>query len=80
MEPQALLPDVVRLARQLTPLEKVKLIEQIAPDVEAALASTSASPPRRRGLRGLLRGAGITAADIDEVRREAWRHFPREGV
>jgi len=76
MQPQALLTEVLRLARQLSPVEKVRLIEQIAPDVEAALASASGPPPRRRGLRGLLRGCGITAEDIEAARREQWQNFP----
>ena len=29
--------EIIRLARGLTPLEKLQLIEQIAPDLEAAL-------------------------------------------
>lgn len=33
----ATVDEIIRLVRHLTPLEKLKIIEQIAPDLEAAL-------------------------------------------
>ena len=38
-ESLATVDEIVRLARHLTALEKLKVIEQIAPDLEAALRS-----------------------------------------
>ena len=80
MPPQAVLADVIRIARQLSPLEKARLIEELAPDVEAALASASGAGLRRRSLRGAFRGGNISAADIDAARREMWQNFPREDI
>lgn len=38
------LKQVLVLAHRLTPLEKVRLIEQVAPDLEATLTSPSRAP------------------------------------
>ena len=80
MSSQAVFADVLRLAHQLSPLEKIRLIEQIAPDLEAVLAPAATVPPRRRGLRGLLQGCDISPVDIEEARRVWWGDFPREDV
>ena len=72
------LEELLRLAQQLTPLEKLQLIERLTPDLAAALATDQPSPVRRRGMRGLLRGCRISADDIDQARRELWAGFPRE--
>lgn len=44
------LEQVLVLAHRLTPLEKVRLIEQVAPDLEATLAS----PPQALAAGGTL--------------------------
>jgi hypothetical protein len=31
-------------------------------------------------LAGLWEGVSISAEDIDEVRREVWKNFPREDI
>ena len=38
MPEAATLEDVLKLARQLSPLDKLKVIEQLAPELESALA------------------------------------------
>jgi hypothetical protein len=69
----------VSAAQRLSPLEKLRLIERLASDLEAALPS-SPTPPRRRSLRGVLKGCSISAEDIDQARQEMWGNFPREDV
>jgi len=68
--------QVVNIARRLSPIEKLWLIERLAPDLEEVLQSST--PARRRSLRGVLKGCSISADDIDQARREMWGTFPRE--
>jgi hypothetical protein len=62
--------ELILMARQLSPLEKLKLIEQLAPDLEPASAPGNAVS-RRRGLRGSLKGSLISGEDIEQIRRTA---------
>jgi hypothetical protein len=66
------------VARQLSAVDKARLIVRIAPDIERELKT--GQPAWRRSLRGLWRGLDITEEDIAEARREMWVGFPREDV
>jgi hypothetical protein len=70
--------EALAAARQLSALDKARLIMRIAPDIERELKS--GRPGGRRSLRGLWRGLDITGEDIVEARREMWGSFPREDV
>ncbi len=70
------LDDVLRLTEQLSPLDKVRLIEHVAPQLERDLQLLTP----RRSLRGLWRGLDISADDITAARREAWANFPRRDL
>ena len=72
------LEQVMVLARQLPPLEKIRLVEQIAPEIERDMLQQR--PTRRRSLLGLCAdlGPAPSAEDIDAIRREMWAGFPRE--
>jgi hypothetical protein len=74
------LDEVFRLARQLSPIDKVRLIERVAPELEHDLVRGSGD--RQLSLLGLLRdlGPAPTAREIDEARQEAWSMFPRDNV
>jgi hypothetical protein len=74
------LEEVLKLARQLSPVDKVRLIERVAPEVERDLAA--AREGRTRSLLGLLNdlGPAPSAEEIDTSRREAWASFPRDDV
>ena len=72
------LNEIVKLAKQLSPVDKVRLIEQIASDVEQALAVAEPIPLSK--LRGMWKDIDITDEDIDEVRREMWANFPRDDI
>lgn len=80
MEKDVTLEKVIGLAKQLSPVDKVRLIEQVAPDIERELTATQ--PGQRKSLWGLCAdlGPAPSAADIDQARREAWAGFPREDV
>lgn len=68
------LDEVMQLATQLTAIDKVRLFERLAPELERAVLT--AQP--RESLRGLWQGVNITDEDLAEVRREMWGNFPRE--
>jgi len=74
------LEQVVSLARQLPPLEKIRLIEQMAPEIERDMLSQR--PLKRKSLLGLCAdlGPAPSAKEIDEIRREMWAGFPREDI
>ena len=74
------LEEVLKLANQLSPIDKVRLIERVAPEVERDL---TARPGREsRSLLGLLKdlGPAPSAAEIDAARREAWASFSSNEV
>jgi hypothetical protein len=72
------LEEVLASVRELSPVDKARLIERIVPDIERELKR--ARPTERRSLRGLWRGLEITEKDIAEARREMWGSFPREDI
>jgi len=73
--PEAL-DRVLELARKLTPLDKLRLIERLAPELEAPLRAAAPREPRR-SLEGFLKGCEISEKEIQEARREMWGNFPR---
>jgi hypothetical protein len=78
METTATLDEIMDLVHQLSPLEKVRLIERIAPQIERDLQKAQGAPST--SLRGLWQGLDITAEEIDDLRREMWSDFPREDI
>lgn len=71
------LEQVITLARQLPPLEKIRLIERMAPEIERDMLRQR--PVKRKSLLGLCAdlGPAPSAEEIDEVRHEMWAGFPR---
>ena len=76
----ATLEQVVSLARQLPPVEKVRLIERMVPEIERDILGQR--PLKRRSLLGLCAdlGPAPSTEDIEEIRREMWAGFPREDI
>ncbi|MBU1614187.1 hypothetical protein KJ693_02635 [bacterium] len=70
--------QVVNLAQQLSPLDKLRVIKSLFPDLETPLQAPMKL--RRRSLRGLLKGCSISAEEIDRARQEMWGNFPREDL
>jgi hypothetical protein len=74
--------QVAALAKSLTRLEKIQLVEEVMATLKQELASndseTHTNP--RRSLRGLWANVTVSAEDIDEARREMWGNFPREDI
>ncbi len=71
------LDHVLKLTEQLSLLDKVRLIERVAPQLERDLQAIDGP---RHSLRGLWKGVDISAEDISEMRREMWVNFPRTDV
>jgi hypothetical protein len=72
------LDDVLKLAKQLSTLDKIRLIEQITPQLKRDLATTPSQP--RKSLRGIWKGVDISDEDIAEVKAEISNNFPREDI
>ena len=74
------LDQVLAMATQLSALDKVRLIEGLAPQIEQDLRGMR--PTRYKSLLGLCAdlGPAPSAEEIDRARREAWTAFPREDV
>jgi hypothetical protein len=74
------LEQVLQLAKQLSLSDKVRLIEQLAPEIQRELPPNDSQP--RRSLWGLCADLGTapSAEEIDEARRDVWANFPREDI
>lgn len=74
------LEQVFNLAKQLSLVDKVRLIQQMAPEIERELVRQTSS--RRRSLWGICANLGTapSAEEIDEARREMWANFPGENI
>lgn len=74
------LEQVLQLAKQLSLSDKVRLIEQLAPEIQRDLPRTPSLP--RRSLWGICADLGTapSAEEIDEARLDAWANFPREDI
>jgi hypothetical protein len=70
--------SVLSITEQLSTVDKVRLIERIAPQIARDLKTTHKKP--RKSLRGLWSGINIPAEEIDAVRREMWKNFPRDDI
>lgn len=73
--------DVLSIARQLSPSDKARLLEDISAALrrDLVLPETEKKKPKR-SLLGLWEGVSISEEDIDEARREMWGNFPREDI
>ncbi|HBB31770.1 MAG TPA: hypothetical protein DDZ80_06400 [Cyanobacteria bacterium UBA8803] len=74
------LEEVLNLVKQLSLVDKVRLIERVAPEIEQELVESHPTP--RQSLWGLCADLGTapSASEIDRIRREQWANFPREDL
>ena len=70
--------QAVAIALNLSPLDKVRLVEHVMATLEQDLTTSQKKP--KRSLYGLWSGVGVSAEDIDQARQEMWGKFPREDV
>ena len=80
MERVVTLEEALDLVKQLSPVDKARLIERIVPDIERELTATQPAP--RKSLWGLCAdlGPAPSAEEIGQARREEWANFPREDI
>jgi hypothetical protein len=72
------LEEAFAFVRQLSPVDKARLIERMVPDIERELRAAQLTP--RVSLRGLWQGLDITGDEIDQAREDMWSEFPRKDV
>jgi len=74
--------EVLNLAKQLTPGQKLRLIGEIVLDLEEPLQRAEDGERPLRSLYGLWKdfGVSISAEEIDKARQEMWGNFPREDI
>jgi hypothetical protein len=74
------LEQAVDIALTLSPIDKVRLVEQVMATLEQELETAPVKP--RRSLLGALSKYGVapSAEEIDEVCREMWGEFPRSDI
>ena len=74
--------EVLSLAKQLTPGQKLRLIGEIVLDLEEPLQRAEDGERPLRSLYGLWKdfGVSLSAEEIDEARQEMWGNFPREDI
>ncbi len=72
------LEAIITQIATLSPLEKVRLVEQVMATLERDLSPTQPKP--RRSLYGLWSDVSVSADDIDVARQEMWGNFPREDI
>jgi len=72
------LETLVALAGELSPLERVQLVEQVMQTLANDLRGDEKHP--NQDLYGMWAGVQISDEDIDEVRAQMWQNFPREDV
>ncbi len=72
------LDEALSLALQLSPRDKVRLIERVVTTLGQELDGPEQRPTR--SLLGLCADLGTAPSteEIDQSRREAWASFPRE--
>jgi hypothetical protein len=73
MDQTVTIEDALELIKQLSLIDKIRLIERIAPQIEHELTSIQLKP--RKSLRGLWRGSNISESDIAQMRQEVWANF-----
>lgn len=73
--------EILTLAEKLSRREKYEIVERILDELKDT-EEQSETPKPKRSLLGLVAdlGPAPSAEDIDEVRREVWKNFPREDI
>lgn len=72
------LDEVVGLARGLSPLDKVRLVEEVMALLEVDLAGQTSDS--RRSFYGIWPDANVSEEDIAQIRQEMWGDFPYKNV
>jgi hypothetical protein len=74
------LQQALDLALTLSPLDKVRLVEEVMVTLEDDVRPIRKKKIPRRSLYGLWSNVHVSAEEIDEIRKEMWGDFPREDI
>jgi hypothetical protein len=74
------LEEILNLTETLSLTDKVRLLEQVAPQITKELTTRSPQVTPRKSLLGIWRGLDTIEAELVEARREMWTNFPRREV
>lgn len=77
-QPVPELQQAVEIALNLSVLDRVRLVERVMATLERDL--TSKSNVSDRSLYGVWNDVTVSAADVDEARKEMLNNFPREDI
>jgi hypothetical protein len=80
MDKAVTLEQVLKLTKQLSLLDKIRLVEHVVPQIEREVKATQSQSVPRQPLRGMWKGLAITEEEIDAARQEMWSNFPREDI
>ena len=72
------LDEVVGIVRGLSPLDKVRLVEEVMALLEVDLAGQKTGPAR--SFYGIWPDANISDEDIAQARQEMWGDFPHKDI
>lgn len=72
------LETLVALAGELSPIERIQLVEQVMQTLANDLRVDEKIP--KQDLYGIWADVRISDDDIDDLRAEMWQNFPREDV
>ena len=72
------LDEVVGLARGLSSLDKVRLVEEVMALLEVDLSGQTSDS--RRSFYGIWPDANVSEDDITQARQELWSDFPHEDI
>ncbi len=70
--------QALAIASNLSPLDKVRLVEQVMATLEQDLSTAKKKP--KRSLYGSWSDVHMSEEDIDQARKDMWGSFPREDV
>ncbi len=73
-----ILEEVVDMARGLSALDKVRLVEEVMTLLEADIEERKVSP--KPSLYGIWPDARVSEEDIAEVRQEMWSNIARKDM
>lgn len=62
------LEEVVNLAKQLSPLDRIRLIEQITPQLKRDLFVSPSQP--HKSLKGIWKGIDISEEELAQIKAE----------
>jgi len=68
--------DVLNQAMQLSTLDKVRLIQQMALNIEREIGNGQTNPPQPPAWTAPSEGQRLSNQEVDQARWEDWANFP----